>query len=99
MIPIDIVRPGISVRITMVAAIDDGVKVAGIYGLAGKIDLPPRAWLKAVRDEVRKLEDIARDAGFDEFRLQGRDWARILPDYERITDAPLMRNGLRKRLN
>ncbi len=96
--PIEIVRPGINVRITMEAIIEDGVKVAGIYDLTGTIDLPPRAWLKAVRDEVDRLEAVARDAGCEELRLQGRDWGRILPDYERITDAPKMRNGLRKRL-
>lgn len=96
--PIDIERPGIKVRITLQAFIEDGLSVAGIYQLTGKISLGPRAWLTAVREEVRKLETIARNAGCAELRVAGRNWQKILPDYERMTDAPDVRNGLRKRL-
>jgi hypothetical protein len=96
--PIEIKRPGIDVRITLQVVVEDGVKVAGIYDLTGTIDLPYRAWLKAVREEVRDIESKARALGFDELRLQGRNWSRILPDFEQITDAPKLRNGLRKRL-
>lgn len=90
-------RPGIAVLITMEAFIEDGRKVAGIYQLSGRISLRPKAWLRAVREEVRKLENIARNAGCEEMRVAGRSWARVLPDYEPMTH-PNVPNGLRKRL-
>ena len=94
--PVGVVRPGISVLITLEAFIENGRKVAGIYQLKGSVKLGPKAWLKAVREEVRKLERIARAAGCEELRVAGRDWSRILVDYEPMTDAPDVRNGLRK---
>lgn len=75
---------------------DDGTKVAGIYQLDGKINRRPKAWLRAVRREVARLEQAAREAGCDELRIAGRDWSRVLPGFERMTDAPQLRNGLRK---
>jgi len=96
--PIGVVRAGIAVTITLEAFIEDGRQIAGIYGLKGRVRLGPKAWLRAVRDEVRKLENIARKAGCVEMRIAGRDWSRVLPDYEPMTDAPDVRNGLRKAL-
>lgn len=93
--PVGVVRPGISVLITLEAFIEDGVKVAGIYQLEGVIRLGPKAWLKAVREEAAKLERIAKAAGCAEMRVAGRDWSRILPDYEPCAGLP---NGLRKGL-
>lgn len=95
--PFPISRPEGDVWVTLQAVIEDGVKIAGIYKLDGKINAPPKAWLAVVREELVKIEGIAREAGCDELRLQGRDWSRVLPDYEPIY-APTLRNGLRKRL-
>lgn len=86
-----------SVVVTMDAYVEDGRLIAGI-DLTGKINMPPRAWVAAIREELGKLERVARDHGCVELRVAGRDWSRILPDYERMTDAPEVRNGLRKAL-
>ena len=95
--PFRVVRPGIAVLITVEAFIEDGRKVAGIYQLSGRISMRPKAWLLAVREEVRKLENIARNSGCEEMRVAGRSWARVLPDYEPM-NHPDVPNGLRKRL-
>lgn len=58
--------------------------------------LGPKAWLASVRQVVGTLEQKAREAGCVEMRVRGRDWSRILHDYEFIDGVP---NGLKKRLN
>jgi hypothetical protein len=68
-------------------------QVCGIHQIEGQLRLPPKSWLKAMRDELTKIEDIARDAGCAEMRVAGRDWSRILTDYEPLPGVP---NGLRK---
>lgn len=79
--PIGVIRPGIQVFIRLEAYEDDGQIVCLIHTLSGKISLGPKAWLRAVRDEIAKLERIARAAGCVEMRVEGRDWSRILPGY------------------
>lgn len=79
--PIGVVRPGIQVFIRLEAYEDDGQVVCLIHTLSGKITLGPKAWLKAVRDEIGKLERIARAAGCVEMRVEGRDWSRVLSGY------------------
>lgn len=91
--PFEIVRDHVAVTVTLEVAEDDGRRVCGIYQLDGTIDLPPRAWLREVRAEVAKFERIAKDAGCAEMRITGRNWARILPDYEPLLG---LKNGLRK---
>jgi hypothetical protein len=59
-------------------------------------NIGPKAWLEAIREAVGKMEEMARNAGCAEMRIRGRDWSRILPDYEFIDGVP---NGLKKRLN
>ena len=76
--PIGVLRPGIRVNIWLEAYDDNGRIVCLIHTLSGKIKLGPKAWLRAVRDEVRKLERIARNAGCAEMRVEGRNWSRIL---------------------
>lgn len=95
--PFMIERDGVSVRVVVEALIEDGRPVAGIYQLDGVIGLPPRAWRRFIRDELHKLEDVARQAGCVEFRVAGRDWSRLLSEYEPM-NAPGVRNGLRKAL-
>lgn len=74
---------------------EDGVLICGIYQIEGRLRLPPKQWLRAMRTELEKIEGIARDAGCQEMRVAGRDWRRVLPDYEPM---PGIENRLRKRL-
>ena len=76
--PIGVLRPGIRVNIWLEAYDDDGQIVCLIHTLSGRISLGPKAWLTAVRDEVRKLERIASNSGCAEMRVEGRNWSRIL---------------------
>ena len=69
--------------------------VCGIYQMVGKIKAKPKAWLRVVREEMRKIERVCKESGISEMRVAGRDWHRILPDYEPFDGVP---NGLRKRL-
>ncbi len=66
--------------------------VCGIYELRGRINVR-RHWYRLVRAHVRRLERIAKQSGCREMRVAGRNWSRILIDYEPFDDAP---NGLRK---
>lgn len=64
--------------------------------LTGHLDLPPKQWLKVVRETVAEFERRAKAEGFTEMRMSGRNWGRVLPDYEPMTGhAP---NLIRKRL-
>lgn len=63
--------------------------------LAGHIEGGPKARVAIMRGAVRHLETYARAAGCTEHRLCGRDWHRILPDYEPFDGQ---RNGLKKEL-
>jgi hypothetical protein len=75
---------------------EDGTLVCGLQQLEGRFNLPPKQWLRMVRAEMSKLESIARDAGCAEMRIAGRDWSRVLPDYEPLPGGKP--NRLRKRL-
>lgn len=74
---------------------DDGTKVCGIKQIVGTIHAPPKAWVAAVREEVAKIETMARDSGCHEVRICGRDWSRIFPDY---SECAGLTNGIMKRL-
>lgn len=50
--------------------------------------------LQAMRRLMRQLEHIATDMNATEIRLQGRDWRRVLPDYEATENVA--RNEIRK---
>ena len=63
--------------------------------LAGHIEGGPKTRLAIIRAAVDRIEAVARSAGCTEIKLCGRDWARILPDYEAFDGH---RNGLRKGL-
>lgn len=75
---------------------EDGNRlVCGITDLRGEINVRPKLWLRIVRDQLRQIEQFAKESGVSEIRLGGRNWSRVLPDYEPFEDIP---NGLRKRL-
>lgn len=93
LLPFDIVRPEGHVSITLEAFEEDGRLVCGVFALRGEILLPPKAWVRAVRAELKRIEIIAARAGCEEIRIAGRDWRRVLSDYEPCAGLP---NGLRK---
>jgi hypothetical protein len=94
--PVRISGEGYDTKAILETYEEDGVLVCGVYRLDGTIRLEPKAWLRAVRAEMTKLETIARDAGCAEMRIAGRDWSRVLPDYEPLPGGKP--NRLRKRL-
>ena len=69
--------------------------VCGIFQMIGKIKAGPKAWLHVVREQIALLERDCKESGVSEMRLAGRDWHRILIDYEPFPEIP---NGLRKML-
>jgi hypothetical protein len=93
--PFPIIRPEGSVSMVLQVFEEDGEFICGIRKMFGTIHAPPKAWVKAVREEVANIETIARDAGCAELRIAGRDWSRVLPDFEECDD---LTNGIRKRL-
>lgn len=71
----------------------DGVKVCWLSYVAGSVHASPRKWLAIMRAGIAQIEDLARLAGCVETRIGGRDWSRILADYEPFDDVP---NRMRK---
>lgn len=76
----------------MVIEVSDSL-VFWIKGLAGAIHGGPKAKVRTIRGTVAFMEQMARGAGCREVRLCGRDWSKLLPDYEPFDG---LRNGLRK---
>lgn len=72
---------------------DGDFRIAGIKRLKGRINLPPKRWLKVVRGHIHRIERIVKESGCCELRVAGRDWKRILTDYEPYDGVP---NRLRK---
>jgi len=94
--PLALACEGGAALVTLEVYEEDGVTVCGLQQLDGRFNLPPKAWLRTMRTEMRKLENIARSAGCAEMRVAGRDWSRVLPDYEPLPGGKP--NRLRKRL-
>jgi hypothetical protein len=91
-----IVRPeGTVTMVLQVFEEADGTKVCGIRKMFGTIHSGPKAWVNAVREEVANIAMIAKDAGCQELRIAGRDWSRLLPDFE---ECDGLTNGIVKRL-
>lgn len=80
-------------RVTLEVYSEDGRTICGLYTLDARLDLPPKQWLRTMRTEMRKIEAIAKSSGCHELRVAGRDWSKILTDYEPYAGVE---NGLRK---
>lgn len=93
--PFRIERPGCRAVIRLEVIEEPTGLVCVIDKIKGRIDLPRRQWVAAVREEIGKIEGIAKSAGCNEMRLGGRHWARVLTDYEPLAGVT---NGLRKAL-
>ena len=93
--PFRILRPGCRVVVQLEIYEEPTGLVCSVRRLAGRIGLPRRDWVAAVREEMTNIERLAREAGCTEMRLGGRDWVRILQGYEPLSGVT---NGLRKAL-
>jgi hypothetical protein len=80
-------------RITFEIYEENGRMCCGILTLVGTLSDTPKAWLKTMREGLRTIEGIAKDAGCAEMRIAGRNWSRVFPDYEPYAGP---RNGIRK---
>ena len=78
---VGIVRAGIKVMLRIEVHEDERGVYCLIHTLTGEIHLPPKAFVKAVREEIRKLERIASNSGCKEMRIEGRDWSRLVSGY------------------
>ena len=88
-------RDGGTITLTLEIYEEEGRTICGLYRFEGSVPFPPKRWLRVIREEMQTLERIVREAGCEELRLGGRDWSRILPDYQPLDGIP---NGLVKRL-
>jgi hypothetical protein len=87
--PVRITGEGYDVQTVFELFEEHGALICGLYKMEGHIDLPPKAWLRTVRAHVGQFEELARSAGCAELRIAGRDWSRVLPDYQSMMgDSP-----------
>lgn len=84
-------------RVTVVLEVfgDGDDMVCGFRWVEGEINLPPKQAYKVIREEILKIEEIARTSGCCEMRHAGDARAVFFPDYEPFEG---LRNGRRKRL-
>lgn len=67
--------------------------VCGIYDIEGVRRAGPKAFTRAIREEVAKIEQSVKALGAQELRIGGRWGRHILNDYEPFPDPsdPLRR--------
>jgi hypothetical protein len=92
--PVPLSFPGGAATVTFETYEEDGELICGLLDLKGKFDRG--AFIASVRRELKTIEELAREAGCVEMRLAGRDWSRVLTDYEPLPGGEP--NRLRKRL-
>lgn len=90
--PYTIVRPYGTVEIEMETFCYGDEMVCAVFDLRGRINVK-RHWHRLIRAHMRRLERIARESGCREMRVAGRNWSRVLLDYEPFDGVA---NGLRK---
>ena len=92
--PLPLSFPGGTATVTLELYEENGELICGVLDLKGKFDRG--AFIASVRREMKTIENLARDAGCVEMRMAGRDWSRVLTDYEPLPGGE--KNRLRKRL-
>lgn len=75
---------------------DQGRIVVGIYDIRGERRAGPKAFTKAIREEVARIEASVRAKGAHELRIGGRWARRILQGFEPypIPSDPLLRRKI-----
>ena len=69
--PFRIERPGCRAVMQLEVYEEPTGLVCGIYRLRGRIDLPRREWIAAVREEMHKIEGLAKAANCTSRRVSG----------------------------
>lgn len=85
------------VVVTETALAVNGQRCCWVVYIGGRISGDRRQWLGRTRMLMRYFEQLAKQDGCTEMRVEGRNWARVLTDYDALTDRP-GRNELRKAL-
>lgn len=93
--PFRVERPGCRVVVALEIYEEPEGLICSVRKLRGRMDLPPREWVRVFREETKKVEALARAANCIEMRCGGRNWSRVLPDYQPLAGV---KNGLRKGL-
>lgn len=92
--PFPITRDGVDLLMILEVFREDGRNVCGIWKIRGTVNLRPKAFIAAVKDEMTNIERIVKEAGCEEIRLRGRRWSMMkMLGYEPF---PEIENGQRK---
>ncbi len=95
-VPVIIDRPEGVMNFRVEAYEEDGRIVCGVYDIKGFVKSGPKAFVKALREEMLNLETSVKANGAQEFRVGGRWARRVVPGYEPfpIESDPLLRRKL-----
>jgi len=66
-----------------------GERAVWVVHLGGKVEGGPKQRRAFMQQAVRSIEDMAREIGCDEVRMEGRvsTWGRLFPDYQQDGDV------------
>jgi hypothetical protein len=95
-LPYPVRRDGINAVVLLHVYAEGDEIVCGLK-LSGTFPKPTKAVRRAFREELAKIEALAKASGVTEMRHAGEDRAVFLPGYEPM-NHPALRNGRRKRL-
>lgn len=92
-VPVVIDRPEGLMAFRLEAYTDNGRIVCGVYDIKGERRAGPKAFVKAVREEIDRLEQAVKARGAQEFRIGGRWGRHVIQGYEPYPDPsdPLRR--------
>lgn len=66
----------------------DGISALWLSYIVGRLKAGPKQWLRVIRSIAAHFERMAKEAGCSEVRIGGRNWAPVLPGYERFDGQP-----------
>lgn len=79
-------RPEAAMSFRVEAYEEAGRIVCGIYHIRGTRKAGPKAFIKAVREEIERLEQAVRARGAQEMRIGGRWGRKVVTGYEPFPD-------------
>ena len=79
-IALDVLLPNAAALIVIETIEDDGM-VCWFHCLAGAIAGGPRQRLETIRATMATFANVAKNSGYRELRLCGRNWSRVFPDF------------------